>query len=299
MTDLGIIILSHNTKDMTLDCLRSLYKYPPSNKFEVYVVDNASNDGSPGAIRKNFPQVKLIASDTNAGFSAGNNLVLKKIYQKAKYCLLLNSDTVLMPDSFDRLFAFAERTGYGVTSCRLLFSDKSFQANVGSLPTLLPLLAWLSGFDDIFKHFISIPSYHQESKQFYRGEREVGWISGSVFLIAQKVLKKIGFLDERIFMYGEDAEYCLRAHQAGFKLGWTDAAQIVHLGGASSHKPKQIQWTGEFRGLLYIYKKHYGPFAQFLLKLLFYVFIFARIIAFLVVGNVDHAKTYAKVIVSI
>lgn len=299
MIDLGIIILSYNTRDITLDCLRSLFANPPSCKYEVWLVDNASSDDSVAAVKKHFPQVKVIANSENVGFAIGNNLALRKIYKNCRYCLLLNTDTVILPHSLDRLVEFADRTGFGITSCQLLFPDKSFQANVGSLPTILPLLMWLAGLDDIFKRFIPVPSYHQESKQFYRGEQEVGWISGSVFLIAQKVLKKIGFLDERIFMYGEDADYCLQAHQAGFRLGWTDTTQIIHIGGASSDKPKLRQWTGEFKGLLYIYKKHYGVLAQLSLRLLFYIFIVARAIAFLVLGKVEHAKTYAKVIVSI
>lgn len=299
MLDLGIVILNYNTKGMTLDCLRSLYKHPPSCKFEVWLVDNASSDGSVEAIRKHFPQVKVIANDTNSGFACGNNLALRKIYKNCRYCLLLNTDTIILPGAFDKLVDFADRTGYGIVTCRLLFPDRSFQANVGSLPSLGPALSWLTGLDDIFRKITPIPSYHQESKLFYKREREVGWISGSVMLIAQKVMRKIGFLDERIFMYGEDVDYCLRAHKAAFKLGWTDKAEIIHIGGASSDKPKLRQWTGEFKGLLYVYKKHYGRLPQFGMRILSYIFIMARIVAFFLLGRSEHARTYAKVIISI
>lgn len=299
MPDLAIVILNYNTRAMTLDCLKSLYRNPPEHSYEVWLVDNASSDDSIEQIRKHYPQVHIIANNANSGFACGNNLALKKIYKRFRFCLLLNTDTIILPKSFANLVDFADRGGWGIASCKLLFPDKRFQANTGALPTFIPVVNWLSGLDDIFRNAIPLPSYHQEGKKFYKGEKKVGWVSGSVMLISQKVFKKTGFLDEKIFMYGEDVDYCLRATKDGFNIGWTDSAEIIHIGGASSDKPYLRQWTGEFRGLFYVYRKHYGLLAMWGIKLISYFFILLRIIAFYLIGKEEHAKTYAQVIKSI
>jgi len=299
MSELAIVIVNYNTRSLTLDCLKSLYKNPPSGTFEVWLVDNASSDDSTERIERNFPQVKLIKSKTNRGFAGGNNLALKEVCDKAKYCLLLNTDTLVYPDSLDNLIKFARENNFAVSSCKLLSPDKSFQPNTGSLPTFFPMFFWLSGVDDIVKRFIAIPSYHQESKVFYKKDRQVGWISGSVLLIESEVFKKIGFLDEKIFMYGEDVDFCWRAKKAGFRIGWTGSTKILHIGGASSDKPRLKQWSGEFKGLFYLYRKYYGAWAALMVRFLSYPFIVLRALAFLVIGKPEHAKTYVQVITNI
>ena len=118
-------------------------------------------------------------------------------------------------------------------------------------------------------------------------------------LINSRVFEKIGFFDEKIFMYGEDVDFCWRAKDEGYKVGWTNSADILHIGGASSGKPKYVQWLGEFKGLLYLYEKHYNKIAQVLLKIDMFYFIFLRSIAFFVIGKREHAKTYAEIITKI
>jgi GT2 family glycosyltransferase len=299
MIDLAIVIVNYNTKDITMDCLRSVFRNPPSGSFKVWLVDNASSDGSTEQIEKSFPQVKLIRSSKNLGFAGGNNLALKKVYKNAKYCLLLNTDTIVYPHAFDRLADFAENKGFAIASCKLISPDKSFQPNTGSLPGLFPAFFWLSGIDDIVKKFVPLPSYHQESRKYYAKDRQVGWVSGSVMLVRSDVFAKIGFLNDEIFMYGEDVDFCWRAKKAGFKIGWTKSARIMHIGGASSDKPKFKQWSGEFKGLFYLYRKNYGVLASIILRIFTYLFVSLRALAFLLIGKPEHAKTYAQVIVNI
>ncbi len=299
MAKLEIIIINYRIPDITSDCLRSIYKNPPRCSYTIWLADNGSKDGSIERIGKDFPKVKLIDNKENIGFARGNNVLIKKAIKKGKYFLLLNSDTIVLPGALQTLVDFADKSDYGIISCKTIFPDKSFQPNTGSLPKIYPLLLWLSGIDDLLKKFMIVPTYHQENKKFYVGEKEVGWISGSVFLIKKQVIEKIGLLDERIFMYGEDVEYCWRANRAGFKIGWTDSGKIIHIGGATFSTPKYKQWTGEFKGLFYLYRKQYGLIPSFLLRLLCYPFIILRALAFLLIGKTEHAKTYAKVIISI
>ncbi|HJX58963.1 hypothetical protein A2V61_02790 [Candidatus Woesebacteria bacterium RBG_19FT_COMBO_47_8] len=296
---LAILLVNYNTSSITLECLKSIFRYPPKESFEVWVADNASTDDSIDQIEKQFPRVNLVKSSANLGFAKGNDLVLKKVFKKFEYCLLLNTDTIVYKGSFDKLLDFAENGGFGISSCKLISPDRSFQPNAGSLPGFFPVFFWLSGLDDLVKKFLPIPSYHQESPKFYLKDRQVGWISGSVMLLSNKLIAKIGLLDEKIFMYGEDVDYCMRAHKAGFKVGWTLSATIMHIGGASSKAPRFKQWSGEFKGLFYLYRKYYGSLAAFGIRLLSYLFICLRALAFLVIGRVEHAKTYAKVITNI
>lgn len=289
--DLAIIVLSYNTRKLLLECLKSIYKSKPSVNFEVVVVDNFSTDSSVEAVKKYYPRAKIIVNKKNLGFSAGNNVALK--VAKAKYILLLNSDTLVRENALNNLLAFAKNSPYGIVSCKLLNPEGSFQPNAGDLPTFFPVFTWLSGLDDILP--INLPSFHKKYAGYYY-PRQVGWVSGTAMLITKETLAKVGLFDERLFMYAEDCEYCLRASKAGIKVGWTNQASIMHLGGASSKEPRFSQWLGEFKGLLYIYQKHFGALARFLLKLMIYFFIIIRYVCFSLVNKRDAAKIYGKIL---
>jgi len=295
---LSIIILSYNTKALLEKTINSIFKQKSDLSFQVCVVDNASSDGSAEMIVKKFPQVRLLENSRNLGFSGGVNTALEKI--KADYYLLLNSDVEVKEDAIDKLVAFAAEGNYGISGCKLINKDGSFQPNAGDLPVGLPLFVWLSGLDDVLimvRNFL--PSFHRKFKNYYKDGSEVGWISGTAMLITKEVIDKIGMLDENIFMYGEDTEYCLRAKRSGFKIGWTDRSTIMHIGGASSSNPRFNQWVGEFRGLLYIYGKYFGALNKMLLKLTLLLFTLLRMIAFFAIGKGEIAKTYGKVLVSL
>lgn len=293
-----IIIVSFNTKDLLRDCLSSIFSNHWQYKFQVAVMDNASSDGSVEMVKKDFPEVILIQNKSNLGFAGGNNTALRKF--KSDLYLLLNSDTLLLDGALDSLIDFMGRTDFDIGSGKLLNKDKSLQPNAGDLPLGLPLFFWLSGWDDILPYIkYQLPSFHRKFANFYDSEKEMGWVSGSLMIIKKRVIEKIGVLDEIMFMYGEDVEYCLRAKKAGFKVGWTDRAQVIHLGGASSQNPSFNQWIGEFKGLIYIYNKYFGNLSSIFLRLLIYIFIIIRMLAFLIVGKGKIATTYAKVLFNI
>ncbi|MFA5933037.1 MAG: glycosyltransferase family 2 protein [Microgenomates group bacterium] len=297
MINLVIIIVNFNTEKLVLECLDSIFKNKPDGEFKVIVVDNNSTDDSVESIKKLFPEVDLIESKENLGFAGGNNLALTGI--NAKYYLLLNSDTLVNKNSLDNLVNFAENSDYGICSCKLTYQNGSFQPNAGELPSFIPVLLWLSGLDDILGKIIHIKSYQARDKGYYKNKTQVGWISGSVMLIKKDVIEKIGVLDEGIFMYGEDVDYCFRANRAGFRVGWTDEAEIIHIGGASSSKPKYNQWIGEFRGMIYVYNKLFGFMPAQLIRIFFYFFILIRAFAFLVLGKILYSRTYAKIFINL
>lgn len=295
--DLTVIILNYNTKDLLMSCLDSIVQKKWQHSIKVMVVDNCSVDDSVITVRKHFSQVSVIESNQNLGFTRGNNLGLKEV--KSKYALLLNSDTEVLEGSLDKLIDFMDKTDYGIASCRLVDGEGNFQPNSGQLPTFFPMFTWLSGLDDILNKMLSVSSYQARDNRYYLKDREVGWVSGSAMIIRSEVWHKIGYLDEKIFMYGEDVEYCLRAKREGFKVGWTNGTQIIHLGGKSSSQPQYNQWRGEFKGLLYIYKKYYGLLAALGLKVLIYLFVILRAGAFFILGKTPVSKTYVKIIFSL
>lgn len=295
MDDLLVVVLNYNTHKITIDCLKSVLDKKWHIKLKVVVVDNASTDGSVEKIKKEFPEIEVLKNKKNVGFARGNNTALRKYYKSYKYSLLLNSDTLVKSKALDKLLCFARENNTGITSCMLKDVSGKFQANGGNLPKPLAVFSWISNFDDIFK----LPSYQERSKKYFKKERNIGWVSGTVMLIKKEVIDKIGFMDEKIFMYGEDVDYCWRARKAGFKIGWTNEAVVTHIGGASSSSPRYVQWLGEFKGLLYLYKKHYGNLAVLWLKILMYKFILLRSIAFFIIGKKDYAKTYTKILKNI
>lgn len=296
--ELSVIIVSYNTKGLTLDCLKSIYSQKTNIKFNVWLVDNNSHDQTIDLVKKLFPKVNIIENVQNLGFSKGNNLALEKI--SSDYVLLLNSDTNIKDYTFDGLINFANKLDFAIVSCKLVNTDGSFQHNAGELPNLLNIIIWLSGIDDLFKKFkINLPSYHLTDERYFQDDKQVGWVSGTAMFIKYEVFKTVGYLDENIFMYTEDVEFCLRAKGAGFKTGWTRNVQITHIGGASSKDPKLAQWRGEFNGLLYLYKKYYGNLAAVILRFIMYLFIILRIVGFGIFGKYTYAKTYLQIITSI
>lgn len=294
MKDLTVIIVNYKTPKLLSDCLDSLFKYKPSLNFEVVVVDNNSQDESVDMIRRRFKQVKLIESKSNLGFAGGNNLALKQYYRQSKYCLLLNSDTRVSSQALDKLFQTADENNWGISSCRLVFPDGRFQPNGGKLPYLWPIFLWGTGLDNLINKITNVMSY-QAINQNNFVIHPPGWVGGTAMLVRSDVFKKIGFLDDKIFMYGEDVDFCFRAQQAGIRVGWTNSAQIIHVGGGSLDTPKYSQWLGEFRGLIYFYRKHFGIIRRLGLRFLLRVFILMRVVAFAVVGKENYAKSYAKI----
>ncbi|MDO8639003.1 MAG: glycosyltransferase family 2 protein [Candidatus Daviesbacteria bacterium] len=293
MIDLGVIIVSFNTKDLTLQCLSSIYHYKPKINFKIVVVDNNSLDGTVDAILLKFPSVEVLRNSENLGFSKANNQGLKTC--QAKYYLFLNSDTIIK-NSIDGLIKSAETYNLDILAPKLLNQDGSLQPNAGDLPYLLPLFFWLFGIDDFTRKLIPTPAFHRQDIDYYRDSELVGWVSGAAMLVGRQVIDKINGFDGNIFMYGEDVDFCFRARKNNFKIGWTDQVSIVHLGGKSSQRPKEVQWLGEFKGLLYFYKTHFGFLLMMVVKTLIILATLLRVFVFAILGKLEYAKTYATIL---
>lgn len=297
---LSIIVVSYNTSSLLKQCLSSVYKVLSSDgiskKAEVIVVDNASTDDSVKMVKKEFPRTKLIINKKNLGFAKANNQGIK--LAKGKYILLLNSDTKVKKGAFLNLLQVMEKDrDIGVVGGKLLNKDGSIQPSVGFFPHLIKVFLWMSFLDDI--PFVAglVKPYHVEWKDLYKEEQEVDWVSGACFLVRKEVVGKAGLLDEKIFMYGEEMEWCWRIKGAGFSVVYTPEAEIFHYKEKSSSTGQKAGIDKEFSTLIYFYKKH-KPVWQLIFVRVFLLFgALLRIFLFGIIGKYpDRINAYVKAI---
>jgi GT2 family glycosyltransferase len=230
----SILVVSYNTRAMTLACLQSVIA-ETTVPHELVVVDNASPDGSAAAIAEALPGVRLIASPENLGFAKGNNVAAGDA--RGRYILLLNPDTVVLDGAIDRLVAFAERTPEArIWGGRTLFADGSLNpSSCSGEQTLWSIFCRTTGLALAFR---SSELFNPED---YGGwdrarEREVGYVSGCFFLIRRDLWDRLGGFDPTFLMYGEEADLCRRARALGARPRVTPEATIVHYEGASSSR---------------------------------------------------------------
>ncbi|HEC35532.1 MAG TPA: glycosyltransferase family 2 protein [Anaerolineae bacterium] len=213
-----IVVLNWNGKDDTLACLRSLARldYPA---FEVVVVDNGSTDGSVPAIRERFPGVTLIENGENLGYTGGNNVGLRRVLEHSlDYALLLNNDTEVAPDLLRLLVAAAEADlAMGIAGPTIYYYDQ-------------PDVIWSAGgaIDWRRGRTRMVGLDEQDTGQFGAGPREVDFVTGCALLVKRAVLERAGLFDERFFAYYEEAEWCVRARRAGFRIVHVPQARVWH-----------------------------------------------------------------------
>lgn len=266
--DISIVIVSFNTEQITLDCIDSIYKSETDYKYEIILVDNNSKDKTVERIKTAFPDVKLIASDKNLGFSKGNNVGIAK--SSGKYVLLLNSDTLLFRDSLDSLLKDVIVKGYNIAGPVLLNKDHTIQRSWFNFPSALKIFLRLTDFYVIFYRLSRTAIF----KLFYLGREpafmvkeitsdlRMDYLTFACILIKKEIIDEIGDLDEGLFFYQEDCEYGLRAFKNNYEFVYCVAAKVIHLGGSSSSKFSWLAFENDIMGLLHIYKKHY-PLSKF------------------------------------
>ncbi|OGD88783.1 hypothetical protein A3D81_01385 [Candidatus Curtissbacteria bacterium RIFCSPHIGHO2_02_FULL_40_17] len=293
--DLSVIIVNWNTKKLLENCLASIFKFTEDVNFEVIVVDNGSEDDSPKLVKEKFPQVKLIPNKENLGFTKANNQGIK--ISKGKYILLLNSDTYLIENSFRKLLDKARSIGESLGSLGplLLNKDRSIQQSAGFSPHLLQVFWWMTFIDDLPGGTVLEP-YHVDHESFYKKDQEVGWVTAAAILVPKAVIAKVGAFDEKIFMYGEEVEWCYRIKKAGYKVYFSPSTQIVHIGRGSSGKISQNAIIGEYRGIIYFYQKHKDKVSLQITRVLLKIGALARILIFGATGRKSLAKFYVEVL---
>jgi GT2 family glycosyltransferase len=233
MADLSVIVVSYNTRELLAACLDSIFAAKYAGAREVWVVDNASTDGSAEMVAARYPDCRLLRNAVNRGFAAANNQVLA--LASGQLILLLNSDAALTPTSMAELLeAFEAHPGIGILGPALLNDDQSRQPSWGDFPSV-----WQEFFFQsyLFKVWpVRFPygrRAHPLLTPAYQHFREVDWVTGAALMLRREVYERIGGLPEDNFMYGEDLEFCARARRAGFGIAYVPAAEVHHRRGGS------------------------------------------------------------------
>jgi GT2 family glycosyltransferase len=232
MTKLSIILVSYNTQQLTENCLRSLISHIDLNNVEIIIVDNASSDNSVDMIREKFTNVILIENDQNLGFSKANNIGIN--HSKGDNILLLNTDTIIIEDFVLPILEYLKNNNdVGILGCRVLNGDRTLQYTCWNPPNILTGLSFFTV--DIIKNIFNPLSYWKYMKYWdHSAVRDVACISGCFMWIRREVLNTFGGLDENIFMYYEDSEFCMRIRKhSDYRVVYYPSTSIVHLGGAS------------------------------------------------------------------
>jgi len=231
---LSIIIVSYNTADLIGNCLKSVFK--ASNiTGEVFVVDNASTDGSSYFIKDNFPSVYLVANTKNAGFAAANNQVLPQC--KGKYIFFLNPDTEVVSDVFSEAISFMDANPHvGLAGTKIINFDGTLQDSVS------------------YKY----PGQKYTTTELSDLPGNIACVLGASMIGRSEIINKIGGFDEDFFLYGEDQDLCLRIRKLGHEIGYIDSASVVHLGGQSEKSSLSSEvWGKKIHAEYIFYRKHY------------------------------------------
>jgi N-acetylglucosaminyl-diphospho-decaprenol L-rhamnosyltransferase len=250
--DLTISIVSLNTRDLLVDCLRSVFD-STGLTFDVVVVDNGSTDGSPEIVAQRFPKARLVRNRENRGFAAANNCALRDA--GGRHILLLNPDTVVRPDTLKRMVAFMDETpAAGIAGPRIHFPDGRFQSCGYRFPTLLSEIRQSKNLDKVIRRVVGDePRARLDSQPF-----ETDWVDGACLLIRREAMEAVGLLDEQYFLYAEELDWCFRVRQAGWRVYALPGVEMLHYQGQSSAQMSDFSLMHLVETRLRYYRKHHG-----------------------------------------
>ena len=255
--ELSITVCSWNTKADLQACLESLELAANEANFEVIVIDNNSEDGSPDMVAELFPWVRLYRMSTNLGFTGGHNLALRE--RKGPHAFLLNSDATVHPGAIRGLLDYiSANPEAGIIGPKVLNPDGSLQLSCRRFPNPLAALFRNTFIGRLFPKNRFTRDYLMLDWQ-HDGPREVDWVSGCAFLATQEVIDKVGTLDPAYFMFCEDVDWCFRTWKAGFKVVYVPNSVVTHAIGRSTDKAPN-RMIGRFhRSMLRFYQRNMLP----------------------------------------
>jgi GT2 family glycosyltransferase len=270
----SILIVSFNTRDLLRECVQTVQRESSGVSYEIIVIDNASRDGSADMVEAEFPEARLIRSQINLGFAAANNRGFE--IARGRYIVLLNSDAFLCPGTLRLSIDHMNAHPYaGLAAGRLVGRDDSWQPSARMFPSPLNAMLAMSG----------LAARYPKSRFFGRADRTwadpldpalVDWVPGAYSIIRRDVLDRVGFFDERFFLYYEEVDLCRRIKTAKNQIWYWPDITAVHLGGESAKtiKTQEISCTGSqlvlwrMRSELIYFRKHHGAKGAWSLMLL-------------------------------
>ena len=269
--DVTICIVSYQTRNLLRDCLNSIFDTAGSLSFEVIVVDNHSDDGTVEMVNAEFPGVRLLVNDHNAGYTRPNNQAMRE--SKGRYIVLLNPDTVVKPKAIAGLFGFLEvNPQIGIVGPKVLNRDGTLQKQCRrSEARPWDSFCYFSGLSRLFPHDRRFAGYlmtYLDENMTHEAEA----VSGSCMMIRRQVIEQIGYQDENFFAYQEDTDYCRRARLAGWKVFYNPLAQITHYGGEGGSNVQPFRSIIEWHRSYYLYyRKHFARDYFFAFNSIYYL----------------------------
>ncbi|MES2589389.1 MAG: glycosyltransferase [Bacteroidota bacterium] len=273
--DISVIIVNYNVEYFLEQCLNSCEKALKNVSGEIFVVDNNSIDGSNEMVKAKFPQVVLIENKKNVGFSKANNQAIE--ISKGKYVLLLNPDTVVEEDTFEKVISFMnskpEAGGLGV---RMLDGKGKFlPESKRGLPTPAVAFYKIFGLSALFPKSKLFGKYHLGYLSEFK-THEIDVLSGAFMLLRKETLDKIGLLDEAFFMYGEDIDLSYRITLGGYKNYYYPETRIIHYKGESTKKSSVNYVFVFYRAMVIFAQKHFSKKNANLFSILINIAIYFR-----------------------
>jgi GT2 family glycosyltransferase len=268
MSDLSIVVVTWNAKEVLLDCLESIRREVLSRtdegriETETLVVDNGSRDGSVAAVRERHPWAEVIALPENIGFAAGNNVGLRRA--KGRHAVLLNSDTIVLPDALERCVRYLDaHPEVGAAGLQLLNPDRSKQNCIHNFPGLLTEVFPKGVLETLFPRRYPSKRYHHPAPI------PVEAVLGACLFVRREVLESVGLLPEEYFFFLEETDWCFQIARAGWRVVHIPDAQVIHIFGASTKKKVPAETRIEYHRSLYrFFRKNRGPLPALLVVIL-------------------------------
>lgn len=268
MECVSVIIVGHNTAGLLIECLSRLSESQVDHPLDIFVVDNASTDGSLDLVRQSFPDVTTISAPRNLGFAGGNNLALRQILarvpadadRRARSVLLLNSDCFIDPDTIQKTCRFLDdHPEAGVVGPKLLLRNGDLDlACRRSFPTPSSALYKLTG---LARRFPRNRRFARYNLTYLDPDEtaEVDSVVGAYMQVRLAAIDDAGLLDESFFMYGEDLDWAFRIKEQGWKVYYYPEARALHYKGASSSRRSYRLIIEFYRAMYLFHRKHYAP----------------------------------------
>ncbi len=250
---------------MTRTALSHLFNSSHHLKTEVFIIDNASRDGSAEVLRQEYSHISLIANQENVGFGRANNQALP--FVSGKYVLLLNTDAFVSPDTLDKTVAYMDaHTKCGILGVKLVGRDGALQPSARYFPTPWNLFLQHTGLNRLFRNTRLVDDMYWD----HASVRLCDWVPGCYYLIRREVVDTVGLFDPRYFLYYEEIDHCFAAKKAGLEVHYFPDTSVVHIGGESAKSEGEITKSGrqlvslQIESELLYFRKNHGVWAVWL-----------------------------------
>tara|TARA_Y100001935_G_scaffold254411_1_gene263386 strand:+ start:1560 stop:2456 length:897 start_codon:yes stop_codon:yes gene_type:complete len=282
--DISIVIVNYNVKEYIISCIHSIYKHSKSNySFEIVVVDNNSKDGSVERIKKDFPKVKLIENNYNAGFSKAVNQ--GSSISIGKFLFILNPDTMFVNDCLSKMLIEAGfQEEFGVIGPSLISKNGKIQQSYWRDPTVISTILSLFHLDNF--------NYNKNYKgEKFESIKIVDSISGGALFLPREIFTKLKGLNENLF-WMEDIDFCIRLREKGYKVYYSSSIKIIHFRGKSSEKNYRVAISNQLISKIKFFRIHHSKIS---VKIILVCILFVSTIkSFLIFFASPFSTSYRK-----